>query len=404
MDEPRLALGPDSKGHTAICGSERLISYGAEDAKDVRVVDCADAGIGLPFINAHTHLYSGLVPLGMPPAEPTPRCFTEILERVWWKLDRVLDEQTLRASARYYVAHALLDGTAALIDHHESPEFVEGSLDVLADACQELGMRAVLCYGATERNGGREEGQRGLAECRRFLETNKRPLVRGLVGLHASFTVSDDTIREAGELAREFDTALHVHVAEDLADVADANERGYPGPLERLLALGALVPRSTLAHGVHLSEAQVAVAQEAECWLVQNPRSNAGNGVGYPFGLAGAARVAVGTDGYPSNQIDETQALFESAREHDLVTDDLWLRLQGGQWIMKERWEYAASGFTPGALPDLSVLRADRSVRHLVVAGELAVEEGSLVHGDIEEIDREAQEAAVLLWERMRAL
>lgn len=407
MDEARLAIGPDSKGHTAICGAERLISCGpsvAEAAKDLRIVECDDAAIASPFANAHTHLYSGLVPLGMPDPQPAPRCFTEILERVWWKLDRALDERTLRASARYYVAHALLQGTSALIDHHESPEFIEGSLDVLADACEELGLRAVLCYGATERNGGLEEGKRGLAECRRFLESNKRSLVRGVVGLHASFTVSDETIRAAGNLAREFDTVLHVHVAEDIADVADAQKRGYPGPLERLLALGALVPRSILAHGVHLSEAQVAVAQEAECWFVQNPRSNAGNGVGFPHGFGNASRIALGTDGYPSHLDDEVKALFASAREHGVVTDDLWLRQQAGHWIFKERWDYAASGLVPGALSDLAVLRPDHSTEHLVVAGELVVENGTLVRGDLEEIDREAQEAAALLWQRMRAL
>ncbi len=407
MDEPRLILGPDLKGHTAVCGAERLVSYGSKPEslpKGVRIIECDDAGIASSFVNAHTHLYSGLVPLGMPDPKPVPRCFTEILERVWWKLDRALDEQTLRASARYYVASALLSGTTGLIDHHESPEFIEGSLDVLADACQELGMRAVLCYGATERNGGRDEAQRGLAECRRFLETNKRPLVQGLIGLHASFTVSDETIREAGELARELNTVLHIHVAEDLADVADARQRGYPGPLERLLALGALVPRSVLAHGVHLGEAQVALAEEADCWFVQNPRSNAGNGVGFPYGFANAARVALGTDGFPSNLDDEVAALFSSAREHEVVTDNLWLRTQGGHAILQERWDYARSGLVSGALPDLCALRKAGGVRHVVVAGELVVEDGQLVHGDFEEIEREAHEAASSLWERMRAL
>ena len=167
MDEPRLLLGRDAKGHSALCGADRLIAYGKVDevaAKVVPVVDCEDSFIGSPFVNAHTHLYSGLAPLGMPPAQPEPRCFTEILERVWWKLDRALDHASLRAAARYYVAHALLSGTSAVIDHHESPACIDGSLDVLADACQELGMRAVLCYGATERNASTAEARKGLGE------------------------------------------------------------------------------------------------------------------------------------------------------------------------------------------------------------------------------------------------
>jgi len=171
----------------------------------------------------------------MPVPERTPATFVQILERVWWRLDRALDERSLRASARYYVAEALMNGTTVLVDHHESPDFIEGSLDVLADVCHELGVRALLCYGATERNRGRDEAREGLRECARFVHANRRPLVRGLVGLHASFTVSDETLEEARDLCRDLGVVSHVHVAEDHADVDDARGRGYDGPLERLL-------------------------------------------------------------------------------------------------------------------------------------------------------------------------
>ena len=252
----------------------------------------------------------------MPPPAVAPENFLQILERVWWRLDRALDEESLRASARFYVAQALLAGTTTLVDHHESPTFIDGSLDILADACQELGMRALLCYGATERNGGREEAHRGLEECRRFHQDNGRSLVRGLVGLHASFTVSDETIEEAADLSRELDTVLHVHVAEDLADVEDALERGYDGPLERLLHFGALPPGSILAHCVHCQAAQVRTIAARDLWIVQNPRSNRGNGVGYPAALGESNQVAVGTDGYPARMEDEVLVLRAEAAEH----------------------------------------------------------------------------------------
>ena len=121
-----------------------------------------------------------------------------------------------------------------LVDHHKSPNLIEGSLPIVAEACAGLGVRALLCYGASERNFGREEGRRGLEACRRVAAS---PLLRGLVGLHASFTLSGETIREAGALARELGTIVHVHVAEDRADVDDARRRGFAGPLERLLSL-----------------------------------------------------------------------------------------------------------------------------------------------------------------------
>ena len=214
---------------------------------------------------------------------------------MWWRLDCALDEQSLRAAARDYVARALLAGTTTLVDHHESPNLIDGSLAILAEACEELGVRALLCYGATERNFSRQEARRGLAECRRVAAS---PLVRGLVGLHASFTISDETALEAGALARELGTVVHVHVAEDQADVDDARRRGYPGPLERLLALDALPEGSILAHGVRLSRDEVRRAADAGCWFVHNPRSNEGNRVGYASALAAAQRVALGTDGW----------------------------------------------------------------------------------------------------------
>jgi cytosine/adenosine deaminase-related metal-dependent hydrolase len=357
------------------------------------------------LVNAHTHLYSGLAPLGMPAPDRAPNTFVQMLERVWWRLDRAIDERALGASARYYVAEALLSGTTALVDHHESPNFIEGSLDVVADACQDLGMRALVCYGATERNGGPAEARRGLAECRRFILSNRRPLVRGAVGLHASFTVSDDTIREAGELCRDLGSVLHVHLAEAASDVEDARQRGYDGPLERLRALGALVPGSILAHGVHLTEAQVRAAEDCGCWLVQNPRSNRGNGVGYPHALRASARVALGTDGYPADMCHELQELFEIASaEHD-DQRAAGARLLGSQALAAEHLDFP---FDPAPADALDKPMAfawttrDACVRQLTVDGRPVLEDGRLLTANIDQIRAEARQEAARLWPRMK--
>ena len=326
------------------------------------------------FVNAHTHLYSGLAPFGMPAPAEAPADFVQILERVWWRLDRALDAGSLRISAQWYVAEALRLGTVGLIDHHESPQLIEGSLDILADICQAAGMPAVLCYGATERNGGREEGRRGLAECRRFIETNRRSLVRGVVGLHASFTVSDETVREASALCRALDTVVHVHVAEDRADVADAVRRGWAGPLERLERLGALPPGSILAHGVHLDESQVRRADQLGCWLVQTPGSNRGNRVGYPAALGASGRVALGTDGYPSDLDAELAALLEDAQRNGDDAQAAARRPQAGHALLAERFG--------GKLPSI---RVPRDI-------------------NLDAIRAEAAAAAPLLWSRMAKL
>ncbi len=352
------------------------------------------------FANAHTHVYSGLVPLGMPRPQPPPATFLEILERIWWRLDRALDERTLAAAARYYVAEALLHRTTALIDHLESPNLIEGSLDIVADACEHLGMRAVLCYGATERNGGPTEAGRGLAECRRFIETNHRPFVRGVVGLHASFTVSDNTIREAGRLCRELGTVLHLHVAEDAADVEDARRRGYAGPVERLQALGALVPGSILAHGVHLTRDQVRMASDAGCWFVQNPRSNRGNRVGHPAALGEARRVALGTDGYPSDMGDELVALIDDAVQHGERREDVSRRLDQGRQLVAGLFGLDGPDRAASAPLDAVVTSAGR-LREVNVGGRIVVRDDSLVTADIGKIRDEAEAAARDLWARL---
>ena len=311
----------------------------------------------------------------------------EILERVWWRLDRALDAPSLRASARLYVAEAIGHGTFSLIDHHESPSMIEGSLDVLADACQELGARAVLCYGATERNEGRDEARRGLEECRRFLSENRRSLIRGVVGLHASFTVSDDTIREAAALAREHSTVLHVHVAEDGIDVRDASERGYAGVIDRFDRLDALIPGSIFAHGVHLTADEVRRCASNNCWLVQNPRSNRGNRVGYPSALSYSNRVALGTDGYPAEMRIEEKTLIEEARAAGDDLSHARKRLKAGRRLIAERF---ADGSHDGEIATITPDEAERA--HARVASEMSA------------IREEAQVQAEQLWTRMRRL
>jgi cytosine/adenosine deaminase-related metal-dependent hydrolase len=398
-------LGPDIAGRFLLSEGERVVHFDTSVPTQLAPapLGCSDCHLEPGHINAHTHIYSGLAPLGMPPPEPPPESFVQILERLWWRLDRSLDESSLRAAARLYAAEALLAGTTTLIDHHESPNFIDGSLDVIADACQELGIRAVLCYGATERNGGRQEAHRGLEECRRFINDNRRPLINGVVALHASFTVSDETIAEAAELCRQLDSVMHVHLAEDLADVEDALDRNYAGPLERLLQFDALPTGSILAHCVHCNESQVQTASQSGVWIVQNPRSNRGNRVGYPEALGAGRLVALGTDGYPACMREEAAALETEAELHGENLETARRRLLGGHDLVAERFGITFSPLARGTAADVVAVKNGR-VRHVAVAGQLVVEDGQLVTADFEEIRAVAQEQAPRLWERMQSL
>ena len=209
------------------------------------------------LVCSHHHLYSALA-RGMPAPPRQPTAFGEILEQIWWRLDTALDLDMLRASALLGATEALMCGTTAIVDHHESPNAIEGSLDVIAGACAEVGVRVVCAYGVTDRHGP-DGARRGLAENERFLRAGGR----GLVGVHAAFTCSDATLDAAAGLAADLGVGVHIHVAEGPDDHA-AGER-----LERLAADDWL-----LVHCVSLD-------RHLPGTIAHNPRSNMNNAVGY---------------------------------------------------------------------------------------------------------------------------
>ena len=303
--------GPAGKGSLAITGGSvialdpavverRDLVRGAGPRRELDASGC----LVLPGLAvAHTHLYSALA-LGMPgPSEP-PRSFREILEKVWWRLDAALDEKSLEASAELALLDAALAGVTTVIDHHESPSFIAGSLDVLARASRSVGVKAALCYGATDRHGA-QGAREGLAECERAI----RGGLPATVGLHAGFTVSDETLASAADLAKRTGSWLHVHVAEDRCD---------EGSFERLERAGALGPKAILAHGVHLSADERRRAEEAGAWVVHNPRSNLLNAVGYADPKTLGPRVALGTDGMDADLFAEARVAHLRARERIL--------------------------------------------------------------------------------------
>ncbi len=407
----KLKIGPDKHGNIALCENGKVVYYGAEKAAPVfeatESIDADDAEILPGWVCAHTHIYSALCPYGLPAAKPAPETFLQILERVWWRLDRAIDKDILRASARVYTAECLLQGTTSIVDHHESPNFIEGSLDVIADAIDEFGARAVLCYGATDRNY-ENEGKRGIDECVRFVKENKRPLVIGTMGLHAQFTCNDDTVKYCGDKARETNSIIQVHVAEGASDVDDAQNRGYSSPIDRLEKLGCMTKDSIYIHCIHMSEEETRHGADLGLWYVQNPRSNNGNQVGWPYNLRYAQKVALGVDGWSGDMIVERDCGRKLAVENGDDPVNIDHRLYSGWRMMSDLFHAnfgplnAADGkrASTNAVADLRIVDA-QGVKHTVVNGEVVVKDRKLVHGDIDQLRKEAQEQANRLWERM---
>jgi len=308
LDPARVASGDLRVDGGSI--SDRAPGLAARDDEDV--LDLEGALVLPGFVNAHTHLYSALA-RGMPGPKVPLRSFVEILERVWWRLDRALDEETLRLSALAGAIDAALSGVTLVVDHHASPSAIPGSLDTLQRAVEEVGLRSVLCYEVTDRNGP-EGRDLGLEESRRFLASGPTSLTRGMVGAHASFTLSEETMERLGVLVEEADAPFHIHVAEDPADVEDCWHRYGVGLVERLGGHRLLRPSSLLAHGVHLEPAELEEAQDRGAWLIHNPRSNMNNDVGYAPTYA-FRRAALGTDGMDGDVLAEARVAYLKLRE-----------------------------------------------------------------------------------------
>jgi len=374
------------------------------------------------MVCAHTHLYSSLA-RGMPPLRRTPKNFLGILRFLWWKLDRALDEEAIYYSALVGAIEAAKSGTTTLIDHHASPRAIKGSLDIIKTALAKVGLRGVLCYEVTDRGGTKQRDQ-GLEENDRFLHANRTGgTFRGLVGAHASFTLSDTSLRACHWLAEAHGTGVHIHVAEDLCDVRDARQRHYGGVIARLERHGILRPDSLLAHCVHLRPTEFTKIHTYNCWLVHNPRSNMNNAVGYAPLHRFGSRAALGTDGFTADMFEESRYGFYRNREAGEKLPPAYFAqlLSGGQALVSEIFGEDVGTLRADAIADLIVLdytpptpltngnllshalfgMRSAAVESVMVDGRWVVWEGHLVNMSEELVLHRARRIAKDLWARM---
>ncbi|MCX6544029.1 MAG: amidohydrolase family protein [Acidobacteria bacterium] len=386
------------------------------------VEDCTGLLIMPGQVCAHTHMYSTLS-RGMPAPPTPPRNFPEILRKIWWKLDEALDEESIHYSALVGAIEAVQCGTTTIVDHHASPNAIAGSLDIIRDAFAAVGIRGVLCYEVSDR-GGSQRRDAGLAENDRFLSaTRLDPLVRGLVGAHASFTLSDRSLAALGDLVRYHQSGIHIHVAEAPEDVALTAKRHECGVIERLERHGVLSQCSVLAHGVHLTPRELAQIADAGAWLVHNPRSNMNNGVGHAPVERFGDFAALGTDGWRADMFEEARAAHFGLRDRlGPAAPDLAPRLlDGSQRLAALLFGMPFGTLEPGAVADFVVHQYDPptplsrsnvawhaltglhpgTVRHVMAAGRWICRDGSVTTVDVPRVQRLAARAAARLWKRM---
>lgn len=393
------------------------------------VIDARQSVVMAGNINGHTHFYGafarGLAIPGVPPAD-----FPQILKQLWWALDKALDAEAIRLSALVSLVDAIKHGTTTLIDHHASPNHIEGSLDIIAGAMQEAGLRGVLCYEVSDRDG-KEKAIQGIAENGRFIrEVKGNPLLRGTFGLHASFTLSDETLRQCVEATQGLNTGFHIHVAEHEVDEKDSVGKYGKRVVQRLADLGILGEKSIVAHAVHCDEAELALLRDTQTWVMHQPRSNMNNGVGtvaldqmMEMGL----RLGLGTDGFFGSLWEEWKAAYLLQKATHLDP-----RRAAGDKIAQMGWKHnagLAQVFFPeqklgtiaiGAAADIIIvdyypytpLTTDNLPWHIIfgfdasmvnttiVGGRVLMKDRQLLTLDEQAIAEAGREIAPFLWER----
>jgi len=398
---------------------------------DEEIVDAGGQLIMPGNICAHTHFY-GAYSRGMAIPGPAPKDFPEILEKLWWPLDKSLTLADVRASAEVMLIDAIKHGTTTLIDHHASPNAIDGSLDIIASVVEKSGVRAVLSYEVTDRDG-KDKSQAGIAENVRFLSRNsgkvQNPRIRGTFGLHASLTVSDETLDRCREAAPA-GVGFHIHVAEHEADEYDCVAKSGFRVVDRLHRHGILTPQSIIVHGVHIDAREINLLAESGAWVTHQPRSNMNNAVGTAHVEAMmrcGVPVCLGTDGFSHTMWAEWKAAYLS---HKLWNRDP-RRMNGMDVANMAVYNNAALAgmffnehefgvLRPGAHADIifvdyhpyTPLNAENLPWHIlfgfhesmvtttIVAGEILMQDRILVTLDEESITAKALEQAPHVWKR----
>jgi putative selenium metabolism protein SsnA len=381
-------------------------------------------------ICAHTHFY-GAFARGMAIPGPAPKDFPEILQKLWWPLDRSLDAEAVRFSALVSLVDAIKHGTTTLIDHHASPNAIDGSLDQIADVVDKSGLRGVLCYEVTDRDG-LEKASAGINENLRFLKrlsTDPHPRLAGTFGLHASLTLSGITLQACRSAVPE-GVGFHIHTAEHEADEYDSLNKTQMRVMDRLQKHGILGPNTITAHGVHLDVREMEILKESGGWLTHQPRSNMNNGVGVAqieSMMRMGIKVCLGNDGFANAMWDEWKTAYLLHKVHHRDPrrmggyDVQQMAIYNNAALANQFFPAAPIGqITPGAFADLIFVDykpftpltdgnlpwhiifgfQQSMVTTTIVAGKFLMKNRELLTLDEEEITARAREIAPRIWQK----
>jgi len=413
-------------------GADGAIAFVGETAAAAPSEEVVDAGGRLlmpALINCHTHLYSTLA-RGIALPGRAPKNFPEILKKLWWRLDRALNAEDVYYSALVGLVDCAKNGVGTLVDHHSSPNACAGSLDQVERAFREVGLRGALCYETSDRDGP-ATARAALDENIRFIERTKRQgdgMIAASFGLHASFTLSDRTLRSAVEADRSLGAGFHIHVAEDRSDLEHARKRYKKTVVRRLADLGVMTDRTLAAHCIHVTAGDIAALARLGANVAHNPQSNCNNAVGIARLtelMAAGVLVGLGSDGYSPRMWEEFKTAFhlQKVRTGDPrvgYAEAYAAALLNNRTIARKLWGMELGRIEPGARADFILvdyypptpIHADNLFGHLlfgianapidllVVNGRTVLKEKRCVTVDERAVAERAVKQAKALWER----
>jgi putative selenium metabolism protein SsnA len=402
-------------------------------SKTDEIVDASGSIVMPGLICSHTHLY-GILLRGAKLNITPPSDFTQILQRIWWPVDENLTFDDAYASALVACLEFLKTGTTTFADTYSGPNSIEGVLDRIAKAVDEVGIRGLLSFEATERHS-KEEGERGVRENVRFttrMKREKRSRVHPLFSLHASFTVTDELIRSVRELASKYSVPITIHTSEGLGDPQHNMERYGKRTIERLRDVGLLAPDVVLAHCVHLYDSELDIVAKSEAKVAHNPMSNMLNAVGtarVPDMLRRGIRVGLGNDGYIFDGFENMRAAYLIHRSvtRDPNAIDAYEILEMATIRGSELYglEKQIGSIERGKRADLIVIKPDilptplnsdsvvghltntitgDDVRTTIVDGRIVMRDRTVTTLDEVDAQRKGQDAAAALWQRLRTM
>jgi putative selenium metabolism protein SsnA len=432
-----VTLGKNSRviwNGSVVTDGESIVAVG--DAAELKkrypnaeAVDCAGKIVLPGFICAHHHFYSTMARGMAIPGEPATN-FVEILERLWWKVDKAIDGEDITLSAQIPLIECLRNGTTTIIDHHASPSMRDGSLDLIEAAVREAGLRASLCYEVSDRNqpGG------GIKENERFIRKVGKGdgQIAAMMGLHASFTVSDETVETCVGIAKDAGVGCHIHVAEDAADRKDSLDRYGVPTVERLHRLNVTGEKSIFVHCVHVDESEMDTIAATKTVVVHNPESNMNNAVGVTKLLKMLEKgilVGLGTDGMNSDMLSQMRCAYllhrlDNRDPRVAFLEAPQLLLGNNADIVERQFGIRVGELAEGRPADMAILDyqpptplnennflghlifglTDATVDTTVCRGRILMRNKQILSMDEERIAARSRELAPQMWKRLQSL